>query len=296
MLELLSEDKLRSLAYYEVRCEFYDIWNKLFLNKNQIDKAILRKYGRFWPLVKAISMTRFRNLWFVPKFAGSILSHELILRSNQLWMQRCWEYPWAVLNSHLELDTHVLDVGSGWSLFPLYLAQNCNHVDSIDTDEQQMEVICPSLSDILKVKVNYHVDDVLNLSADDDTYDYVYCISVLEHLEEEIENGIIINKHTQKLERTAIRELIRVVKPGGKVIITLDYGNPDTSPRSFYFDYVKNLIGEFGEYFYESAINLNKIRITREKENTMRKLNTEFFPYDPGSPPNIPLGLVFTKH
>ncbi|GAG29923.1 unnamed protein product, partial [marine sediment metagenome] len=99
-------------------------------------------------------------------------------------MSRAWEYPWAILNSDVSSGSRILDVGSGWSLFPLYLAQRSNHVDSIDTSEKQMKILCPALADILKLKVNYFVDDATNLSAKGNTYDYVFCISVLEHLEE----------------------------------------------------------------------------------------------------------------
>ena len=296
MIELISEEKMRSYDYLRIRCEFYDIWNKLFLNKNYIDNVIFRKFWRFWPLVKSLSQTPLRNLWFIPKFAGSSLNSELILRSNQLWMPRAWEYPWAVLNSDVSPSTKVLDVGSGWSLIPLYLAQRGGIIDSIDTDEKQMKILSPALADILKLKVNYFVDDALNLSAKDNTYDYVFCISVLEHLEEEMENGKYVNWHTNKLDRMAIREFIRVIKPGGRVILTLDYASENVSQRSYHFDYVKDLIDEFKANLLKPLDRLDTIEFTKEKENEMKKLWAEFFPYDPGNPPGGSLGIILTKH
>lgn len=321
MIELISEEKIRSCDYLRIRCEFYDLWNKLFLNKNQIDKVAFRKFGRLWPLGKGMSLTRLRYIRFIPKFAGSvlsslgpgmsltrlryfrfvpksvggILSSELILRSNQLWMARLWEYPWAILNSDISPNSKVLDVGSGWSLFPLYLAQRSRNIDSIDTDERQMKLLSPVLADILKLKVNYFVDDALNLSAKDNTYDYVFCISVLEHLEEEMENGIPINRHTNKLDRIAIREFIRVIKPGGRVILTLDYASKDISLRSFDFDYVKDLIDEIRPNLLEPFDRFDDIRFTKEKENEMRRLWAEFFPYEPAYPPGGALGIILTK-
>lgn len=88
MIELISEEKLKSTEYLRIRCEFYDIWNKLFIAKNRIDEAILRKYGRLWPLLKAISLSRLHNLWFIPSIEGTPVNSELILHSNQLWMIR----------------------------------------------------------------------------------------------------------------------------------------------------------------------------------------------------------------
>ena len=296
MIELLSEEKIKSDDSVRIRWEFYDIWNRLFANKIQIDKVVFRKFGKLWFLGDFISkLPPLNNLWFIPKFNGIVLNSDVILRSNQLWMARAWEYPWALLNSHISPNTRILDVGSGHSLFPLYLAQKSSNVDSVDTDERQMKILCPALADILKLKVNYFVDDAVNLSAKDNTYDYVFCISVIEHLEEEMENGIPINRHTNKLDRRAIREFIRVIKPGGRVILTLDYASKDISLRSFDFDYAKDLIEEFSANLLKPLDNLDEIRFTTETENEMRKLWSEFFPYDPAYPPGAALGIILTK-
>jgi len=41
--------------------------------------------------------------------------------------------------------------------------------------------------------------------------------------------------------------------------------------------------------------NLDEIRFTTETENEMRKLWSEFFPYDPAYPPGAALGIILTK-
>jgi len=296
MVEFISEEKIKSCDYLRIRCEFYDIWNRLFLKKVYIDKTIFRRFGKFWPLAKLMASTSLNNLWFIPKFNGIAFTSEVILRSNQLWMTRAWEYPWAILNSDISLNTKILDVGSGHSLFPLYLAQKSRNVDSMDTDEKQMKILCPALADILKLKVNYFVDDAVSLSAKDNTYDYVFCLSVLEHLEEETINGMPVNKHTNKLDRTAIREFLRVVKPGGKVILTLDYANELISRRSFSFEYTKDLIEEFQANLLKPFHTYDDIRFSKEKEMEMRKLWAEFFPYDPEYTPGGSIGIILTKH
>jgi SAM-dependent methyltransferase len=295
LVELITEGKIRSYECLKIRCEFYDLWNKLFLNKNLIDRVVFKNYGELWPLGKLISLARFKYLWFIPRLRGVILNSEIILRSNQLWMTRAWEYPWAILNSEISSNTRVLDVGSGWSLFPPYLAQKSKYVDSIDADERQMKILSPALANILKLRVNYFVDNALDLSAKDDTYDYVFCISVLEHLEEEVERGKPVNKHTNKLDKTAIREFLRVIKPGGRVILTLDYASEDVSERSFHFDYVKDLIEEFRANLLKPFDDFDSIRFTKEKENEMRKLWVEFFPYEPENPPGGAIGIILTK-
>lgn len=296
MIELLTEEKIKSDDYLRIRCGFCDIWNRLFANKQQIDKIVFSKFGRFWLFGDFMSkLPLLKRLRLVPRFNGIILNADVILRSNQLWMARAWEYPWALLNSRISPDTKVLDVGSGHSLFPLYLAQKSSNVDSVDTCERQMKILCPALADIVKLKVNYYVDDAVNLSAKDDTYDYVFCISVIEHLEEETENGVPVNRHTNKLDRKAIRQFLRVIKPGGRVILTLDYASKAISLRSFDFDYAKDLIEEFRANLLEPFDRFDDIRFTKEKENDMRRLWTEFFPYNPAYPPVGALGIILTK-
>lgn len=292
MIELMAAERMNSSPYLQIRCEFYDIWNRLFLHKNEIDREIFKSFRFFWPIVKGISQ-RFPKL--SPKYADSPLTSELILRSNQLWMPRCWEYPWAILNSHLEPDTKILDIGSGWSLFPLYLAQKGWDVDCMDTDKRIVDIFAPLLSRILQVKVNYSVGDVLQIPSNDNSYDCVFCISVLEHLEEEVENNIIINKHRNSLDRVAIKELIRVIKPQGRVIITLDYGNKETNPRGFYYDYAVDLINEFREYLLVQPATLDMIKFTREMEKESSLLWEKYFPYDKGNPPGSVLGIILTK-
>jgi len=314
VIELLTEESIKSCDYLRIRCEFYDLWNKLFLSKSQIDDVLktrlggswfagrlmllLRKSGGYWLFRRLTPRLQKRIAPSIPRFEGIPLTSELtyqLLRSNQLWMSRCWEYPWAILNSDISSDSRILDIGSGWSLFSLYLAQRSNHVDSIDVSERQMRVISPALAAILELNVNYYVDNAANLSAKDSTYDYVFCISVLEHLEEEVENGIPVNRHTNRLDRTAIREFLRVIKPGGRVVLTLDYASEDISQRSFHFDYVKDLIEEFRPNLLQPFHESDDIRFTKERESEMRRLWAEFFPYEPQRPPCGVLGIVLTK-
>jgi len=304
MIELLSEEKITSPDYLRIKYDFYELWTKLFVNRSEIDRALFRRFGRLWPLGRLMSETvafakgmlpRTIIPWFIPQLAGIPLCADVILYSNQLWMPRCWEYPWAILNSAISPESRILDVGSGWGLFPLYLAQRSNHIDSVDTNELQMKVLAPVLADILQVRVNYLVGDALDLPAADNTYDYVYCISVLEHLEEEKENGVVINRHTSKLERAAIREFIRVIRPGGRIILTLDYADTHSSPRSFGFAYVKDLIAEFSGNLLKPLDNIDEIELTEAKERELRKLWAEYFPYDATRAPAAALGIILTK-
>jgi 2-polyprenyl-3-methyl-5-hydroxy-6-metoxy-1,4-benzoquinol methylase len=59
--------------------------------------------------------------------------------------------------------------------------------------------------------IQFKFSNIDKLDAPDDTFDVVYCISVLEH----IENPAIWQK--------GLTEMARIVKPGGKLILTFDF-------------------------------------------------------------------------
>ncbi|GAG13660.1 unnamed protein product, partial [marine sediment metagenome] len=65
--------------------------------------------------------------------------------------------------------------------------------------------------------------------------------------------------------------------------------------RSFDFDYVKDLVDEFSANLLKPLGKLDEIQFTKEKENEMRRLWTEFFPYEPENPPGGSLGIILTK-
>ncbi|MBA7646169.1 Ubiquinone biosynthesis O-methyltransferase [subsurface metagenome] len=287
MIELISEDKINSTEYLRIQMEFHHLWNRLYLKRNEIDKLL---YGKLWPFTKLLPKIVSR------KFEGYKLNSDLILSSNQLWAIREWEYPWAILNSEISKETKILDVGSGWSLFPLYLATISDQITSIDISEKQMNTYSPFLANLLGKTVNYEVGDALNLRYTDNSFDFVYCISVLEHLEEETnKNGERVNYHRKKLDRIAIREFLRVIKPGGNVILTFDYGTKNTDKRSFKFDYLADLLKEFNNNLLVPITDYEGIVFTKEKENLMKKLWKIRFPYSETRPPYGVVGIISTK-
>lgn len=286
MIELLSEDKINSVEYLRIQREFQHFWNRLFLKKDAIDRLL---YGKLWPFSKLLPKI------FSRTFKSYKLNSDMILISNQLWMIRDWEYPWAILNSELSKETKILDVGSGWSLFPLYLSTISNHVISIDINEKQMEEYSPFLANLLGKTVQYEVGNACNLRYSDNSFDYVYCISVLEHLEEENKNGERVNYHRKKLDRIAIREFLRVIKPAGKVILTLDYGNKNTDKRSFKFDYLMDLLREFNNNLLVPITDCEEIEFTKDREKSMKKLWSTHFPYNESFPPIGSIGIILSK-
>lgn len=119
---------------------------------------------------------------------------------------RWWEYSFAWLNlKHLAgKGVRILDIGPGLTFWPIFLADKGFEVTAIDKDERikkwaeaarQNRKLKFVTGDIAKTKLSYK------------SFDAVTNISVIEHISD---------------KEGAIKEIYRLLKPGGKLINTLD--------------------------------------------------------------------------
>jgi SAM-dependent methyltransferase len=124
------------------------------------------------------------------------------------WSRR-WEYPFVV--SRLEQRSghrgRALDAGSGLTFLPFQAAADglVGTVDCVDVDR--------SLADGYRAigcrygVVRYQVCDLRHLPHRDGAFDVAWCVSVLEHVAD---------------PEAALEELLRVVRPGGTILLTFD--------------------------------------------------------------------------
>lgn len=115
-----------------------------------------------------------------------------------------WEYPWALGRAGLAPGSRVLDVGSGDSILPVYLAKQGHRVSAVDLEMDG------SLGERHGVEIDYRRADMTALPYADATFDAAFCISVIEHLPDE------------RIAR-AMAELHRVLRPGSPLLLTTDY-------------------------------------------------------------------------
>ena len=129
---------------------------------------------------------------------------------------RVWEYPFAYSCLRRWRDAWrepsrptVLDVGSGVTFFPFAVAKLGAEVCCLDVDP-----VCErDLSRAIEVvdgapgRVRVSLTDPHRLPCDDAGADAIYCISVLEHVDE--------------FERL-VEDMARVLRPGGILILTMD--------------------------------------------------------------------------
>lgn len=114
-------------------------------------------------------------------------------------------------------DMRVVEIGAGTGRFTLPALARNFHITATDVNESMLE----RLSDKLVEKgwtdrCTIQTEDIFNLSFDDKSIDYMFCLHVIPRFD------------TLEDQRAAIIELSRVLKPGGRLLF--NYNNR----RSFY--------------------------------------------------------------
>lgn len=141
---------------------------------------------------------------------------------NYLWPRdplhcgtRVWEYPYVYHNVKNWLSPakatgrRILDLGSGVTFFPFAVSRLGCDVLAVDADVVSAASFRNARESISAApgSVELIVSDGRSLAVDRRSIDCLYCISVLEHIPsfEEV-----------------IEECARVIKPGGRLILTVD--------------------------------------------------------------------------
>jgi SAM-dependent methyltransferase len=133
---------------------------------------------------------------------------------------RAWEFPFAIIAGDLKQGMKVADVGCGNTPFTAYLAQavgpkNVTGYDPdyiVDDNKEAHSHFGARKSFIDRLGINFYNEGVTKMTAPDNYFDRVFCISVLEHIED------------ITVKQKGIREMVRMLKPGGLLILTFDLG------------------------------------------------------------------------
>ncbi|MEY9096903.1 methyltransferase domain-containing protein [Paenibacillus sp. RC84] len=142
------------------------------------------------------------------------------------WPIRKMEYSFVldhILNNITKNSTKILDAGCGVTPLPFLLGKYCDQVEAIDYSETDMELMT-LLGESREFEgaesVNFSVQDICNLDFEENVFDLICCVSVMEHMD--FPNYI-----------TALSELYRVLKPGGLLICTMDYWSGESRKYTF---------------------------------------------------------------
>lgn len=164
--------------------------------------------------------------------------------------ERIVELPWLLAN--LEgVEGNLLDAGS--SLNFEYVLEHQKFKDLNVT----IYTYAPESNNFNNKRISYVYGDLRCLPFRDNWFNQIVCISTLEHID--MDNSIYgyeILNHSMRNERSyeflkVVEELLRILKPNGKLFITVPYGKYEN--HGFFQQFDKELIDRMKEVLQEST-------------------------------------------
>lgn len=179
------------------------------------------KYSNSYALISEKNSERFQNVMRAMKS---------YIGAGPIGPNKYWEYPWIMANACLEEGMKVLDAGCGTAALQYVLAHTGMKMHGIDPNENVgWHGIDRSLAKRFGCEIKYRREGIENISYGDNTFDRVICASVIEHCRAaHVENEAMTPQAEadKVLQRKMMSEMIRVLKPGGILVLTTDLNIP----------------------------------------------------------------------
>lgn len=122
------------------------------------------------------------------------------------------------------------DAGCGVTILAPFFAKLGAEAYGGDYDRDTIDYMKNSGKLIYNSTVNYSFQDLANISFDDNYFDIITCVSVLEHIQ-------------SPNDKKAIGEMLRVLKPGGRLVITVDFAPEERWTEKWHRRLSKGLSG-----------------------------------------------------
>jgi SAM-dependent methyltransferase len=147
---------------------------------------------------------------------------------------RCWEYGWVLRNGDFRRGLKCLDAGCGQAPLLGELAVRGCEPHGLDYLQGE-DLSVPTTYGVPRAwitanagLIEYHHGSMFEAPLPDDSFDRVTCVSVLEH----------IYVHGPRKHEPALLEMKRILKPGGLLIVTVDFF---LNPKVTAYDYRDDL-------------------------------------------------------
>lgn len=171
--------------------------------------------------------------------------------------ERCIEYPWFFANAKHDAKVY-LDAGS--ALNHQFILEN----DFWNDKSLTIFTLAPEAYCFWNKKISYNYGDLRQLPYRDDWFDEIACISTLEHVGMDNSNfSSADNADDQDIDsfQSALSELKRILKPGGRLLLTVPFGKYQNYTKFQQFD--KELLGKASRTFGDNNQDIVYYRYTR---------------------------------
>ncbi len=154
------------------------------------------------------------------------------------------------MHQRLGQPCRVLDIGSP-KLFGFYLATHypvelyMTDINPDDIKEYELFWRCVRSA---KGKASFAVQDARRLSYSDNYFDMAYSMSVVEHIE------------GPEGDREAIQEMMRVLKPGGSLVVSVPYGSHYSEQYRIGLNPARGRTADPDRYFFQRIYDSGKLR------------------------------------
>lgn len=217
---------------------------RYLLSRNRIGRKDLQFETRYENSYALISEKTLENFQRVMRAMMSYLG------AGPIGPNKYWEYPWIMANLRLEEGMKVLDAGCGTAALQYVLSHAGVKMHGIDPNEDVgWHGIDRSLAQRFGCDIEYRREGIENISYSDNTFDRVVCASVIEHCRARSVEHEAMTPQTEEdraLQRRMMEEMVRVLKPGGVLVLTTDLNIPRSNSLLEANVNVQNLISTPG--------------------------------------------------
>ena len=128
--------------------------------------------------------------------------NRLEMQAKLGWKKEFRTLKWLGLRDGMK----ILDVGSGTGVYSELLLDNLpnSNITDLEVDKNMLSIAKERLKKYLEGRINFKYGSILDSGLSENTYDFIICRFVFQHLENPFE---------------AAKEVYRLLKPGGIVVI-----------------------------------------------------------------------------